>query len=276
MLGVMLLSGLSGYRLGALKVVGLLGAVATAIAFAPRYGMQIEPQVAQWLGTSGLTNRVAGIGFVALAITLAAYVVVAVLSRRLLTDQPRLAAWNRWIGFGLGGVQGGLVVFILLSGLLIVEPLATIRADELETHDPFGLAVSRQVSRIGERTRASKLRPAIAACNPFDHVPQLSRVQQSVRVVSDPERLDQLARHPVLEEMKQSPTLRGAIDTLLADSEIREVLESGKRVDMQAAISLMNNPAILQVLDDPDFLKEMSKIVCELDPDRQESRESVK
>ena len=270
LIGAMLMTGLSGYRLGALKLVGLLGGAAAAIAFAPGIGKQLESQMAEWLGTSGLMNRVASIGLVGIAITLAAVLLVALLSRRLFSERPRLAAWNRWLGFGLGGMQGAVVILILISGLLIVEPMAQNRAVARDDNDEFGQAVAQQVSRISERTRASKLGPAIAAYNPFDHVPQLSQVQRGVRAVSDPDRVNQLLNHPSAEQWTQSPTLSSAIDALVADPEIQEVIEAGKPIDLKTAMSLMNNPAVLKVLDDPDFLTEMSKIVSQLDPGQQE------
>jgi uncharacterized membrane protein required for colicin V production len=276
LVGVMLLAGLSGYRVGAFKLAGFFAGVAAATTFAPPLGSQLEPSCAQWLGTSGLMNRAVSIGSVGLGITLTAVVLVAVLSRRLLVERPRLTAWNRWIGFGLGGMQGTLIVLILIGGLLVVEPMAKKRVAARDADDAFGQAVAQQVVRITEQSRVSKVGPLLAAYNPFDHIPQLAQMQQGVRVVSDPERVNRLIEHPAMEQLKESPAVRTAIDSLVVDPEILQVLESGRPIDSQTAMSLMNNPSILLLLDDPSFLTEMSKIVSELDPELQKQLDPLK
>lgn len=276
LLGVMLLAGLSGYRVGALKLVGLFAGMAAAITLAPPLGNQLEPSFAQWLGTSGLMNRAVSIGSVGLGITLTAAVLVAVLARRLLIERPRLTAWNRWVGFGLGGMQGALIVLILVGGLQIVEPMAKKRVSASDGDDSFGQAVAEQVVRITEQSHVSRVGPLLAAYNPFDHIPQLAQMQQGVRVVSDPERVNRLIEHPAMEQLKERSAVRTAIDSLAVDPELLQVFESGRPIDSHTAMSLMNNPSILQLLDDPSFMTEMSKIVSELDPELQQQLNTLK
>jgi hypothetical protein len=173
-------------------------------------------------------------------------------------------------------VQGALVLLILVGGVLVVEPMSKKRVVARDDNGPFGRAVAQHVVNIAKQTRESRLGPAIIANNPFEQIPPLARMQRKVRVVSDPEQVNELMKHPSLEQLKESPKIRSAIDSLIADPEIQQLLKSGKPVDPLTAMSLMNNPAILQLLDDPNFVIEMSKIVSELDPELQESLESLK
>lgn len=265
-LGVLAVAGFSGYRLGALKMIAFFGGAAAAVVYAPRFGRQLEPSVSEWLGTTGLANRAISIGAVGLGMTIGALLLAALLSRWLFADRPRLAACNKWVGFAVGGVQGGVLVLLAMGGLFLIEPMAKQRVVNREQASPLGRAVAKQVVNITEQTRGSKLGTVILTNNPFDHVPQLAKMKSSVRVISDPQRLNELIRHP-LTQLKESPSLSRTIEKLTADPQIREVLESGKPVDQQTAMSLMNNPAVLEMLDDPDFLGEMSKMLGELDPE---------
>lgn len=271
------IAGFSGYRVGALKLVGFIGGVAIAIAYAPVLGRQLEPQFAEWLGTAGLTNRALSIGVVGLGITIMATIVFAIISRHLFDERPRLDACNRWFGFGIGAVQGMLVVLIIVGGLLVLEPTVKKRVAARESNpNKFSLAVAERVLDVTKQTRSSAFGEAVIANNPFEQVPQLAKVQRSVRVVSDPDQLNQLMQRPSQKQHELSPTIYSAIDKLSADPEIRQVLESGKPVDHKAIMSLMNNPAILELLDDPNFLTEISKLIGEFNPELSGTLSSLK
>ena len=102
------------------------------------------------------------------------------------------------------------------------------------------------------------------AYNPFQCVPQRARVQESLQLARDPQKLNRLMDAPRLEQLQQRPAMRRAIDSLTADAEIQQILRSGKPVGPDAAMALMNNPTIKKLLDEPDFVGEMSKIMTEL------------
>lgn len=271
------IAGFSGYRVGALKLVGFIGGVAVAIAYAPILGRTLEPQFAEWLGTTGLSNRMLSIGLVGIGITLVATIVFALISRSLFTERPRLDACNRWLGFGIGAVQGVAVMLIIVGGLLVLEPTVKKRVAARDSvPNKFSLTVAERVLDVTEQTRSSAFGEAVVANNPFEKVPQLAKVQKSVRVVSDPDRLNQLIHQPSRDKHEFSPAISSAIDKLSADPEIQQVLESGKPVTHQTIMSLMNNPAILELLDDPNFLSEITKLIGEFHPELGDSLGSLK
>ena len=60
----------SGFRLGAVAILGSIGAIAAAIEYAPSIGYSQEVRFTHWFGTTGLLNRFLCVGVAGLAITL--------------------------------------------------------------------------------------------------------------------------------------------------------------------------------------------------------------
>ncbi len=261
----LMVAGLSGYRMGAVRLAGFFGGFAASIAYAPSWGKMCEPKIAEFLGTTGLMSRVISIGAIGIGITCVAMILMAILARLLLSDRPRLQATNHWFGFLLGGAQGIGIMLLLLGGTQMVEPMAKERVASPTEDGEFAATMSKRIIQIAERTRESKVGPMVVAYNPFQYFPQLSQMQESVKLARDPEKLNRLMESPKIEEMKRRPAMRRAIDSLATDAEIQHVLRAGKPVDMQTAMALMNNPTIMQLLDEPDFVGEMSKMLHELD-----------
>ncbi|MCA9143154.1 MAG: CvpA family protein [Planctomycetales bacterium] len=262
--GVMV-AGFSGYRMGAVRLAGFFGGAAAAIAYAPTWGKAWEPQVAEFLGTSGLMSRVVSIGAIGLGITFASMIAMAIIARVLLEDRPRLEAMNRWTGFLFGGVQGTGVMLLLLGGILMVEPMAKERVAARTSEGAFARAVAERIVDVAGQTQKSRVGPFVMEYNPFQRVPQLARLQESMKVARDPQKLNRLMDSPNLDQLKQRPAMRRAIDSLSADAEIQQVLRSGKPIDTQAAMTLMSNPTIMKLLDEPGFVGEMSKVLDDLE-----------
>ncbi len=266
-IGIVMIAGFSGYRIGAMRLAGLLGGAAAAVALSPSWGKQLEPKIGEFFGVTGLTSRVLSIGAVGLGITVGAMILMAILSRVIVRDRPRLEALNKWFGFAFGGFQGTGIALLLLGGIMMVEPMAKTRLSSQEDNDTLARSVSKRIAETAAKTRKSQVGPFVAAYNPFTQVPQLSGMQRGATLVRDPQRINRLMESPKLEELKQRPEMRRAMDSLAADTEIQGILRSGKQIDAQAAMSLMNNPTIMKLLDDPSFVGEMSKVLDEFDLD---------
>lgn len=267
-LAVVMVTGFSGYRMGAAKLSGLFAGAAAAIAYAPAWGNVCEPTVAELLGTTGLMTRSVSMGAIGIGIMVAAMIALTITGRVLVEGRPRLEALNRWFGFLLGGVQGMGIMLLLLGGMLIVEPMAQERVAARSADGEFARAVSERIVKIADQTRDSEVGSIVVEYNPFQCVPQLDRMQESMKLARDPQKLNQLMDSPRLEQLKQRPAIRRALDSLSADAEIQQVLHSGKPIDSQIAMSLMNNPAIVKLLDEPDFVGEIFKVLAELDTTR--------
>ena len=254
----------SGFRAGAAYIFTLLVAVTAAIALAPSIGVSHEAWMSQWLGTTGLTNRFVSIGVVGLLIAIAVSVVLITIARRVMKDRPRLENADRWVGFGVGGLEGAAAIVLFLGGMLVVEPIELERAKRRDPNDSSGRLVSKLILNSCEMTRESRIGPALVAYNPFSRIPQLNKVeevQQSVAVLSDPEKIQGLLYHPRIRQLRQRPEVRRVVDQLTSDPEIRSILRSGKRMDRSMAMTLLSHPAVMELVDQPGFIEEASQII---------------
>ena len=254
------IAGFSGYRMGAAKLFAFFGGLALAFFFAPTFGRQLEPKFLEWFGTEGFANRMLSMVAVGIAILMTFAITVRLLTRRLLEEWYLLQGLNKWGGFSFGVAQGAGVMLLLLGGLLIVEPLAKNRlySSSASGNSKMQKAVVQRLIEMAEQTRSSAVAPWVLAYNPFERVPQLETLHRSMRVFSDPQKLNRLMQSGELAQLQQDPAIRQAIDQLSEDPQIRSFFESGKTVDPKAALSLMDNPTIMKILEQPDLLNQLS------------------
>jgi hypothetical protein len=119
---------------------------------------------------------------------------------------------------------------------------------------------------VTDHAHASKLGSTIEQYNPFEHFEPLKKfeqVQQSVRVLSNPAKIDGLMRHPAINKLQERPEIKQAVANLMDDPEIREVLGSGASIQADQAMQLLSHPAVLELIDQPGFVEEASRIIKE-------------
>ncbi|MEM1069479.1 MAG: CvpA family protein [Planctomycetota bacterium] len=255
----------AGYRSGALSIFALFGSATIAFWFAPSLGMSLEDSFSSWFGTTGLTNRMASILGIALAIVLFG-AVLSLLVRRRLRRWPKLTAVNQWGGFSIGAIEGGLVMFLLLGGILMIEPRERERAPQRDPQDARGQMISRFILRTSAQTRQSLLGPTIVRYNPFKTIPQLSKfdeIQDTVQVLKDPNKIQSMLYHPSIRDLQKSPEVQRAVDELHADPEVAQMLRS-QQIDGSMAVKLMNHPALLNLIDQPGFLDRATSVIRNL------------
>ncbi len=86
-------------------------------------------------------------------------------------------------------------------------------------------------------------------------------MQQSVQVLNQPGKIDELLHHPSIEKLRQHPDVEYAVDRLMRDPEIQEVLQSGKGWDRDSAVKLLSHPAVMELIDQPGFLEEAASVI---------------
>jgi hypothetical protein len=124
--------------------------------------------------------------------------------------------------------------------------------------------LSKFILAPAEKTRESRVGPVLETYNPFTRVPQLNRiqeVQQSVRVLSDPAKIEGLLHHPSMEQLQRRPEVRQAMQKLNSDPEIKNILHSGRSMDRTMAMTLLSHPAVLELVDQPGFMEEAVKVM---------------
>lgn len=253
-----------GYRAGAVSIGGFLIAFAAAVTSAPRLGLAYEDRFADWFGTSGLANRALAIGSIGVVVSLVVSTFVIYLGNRILRRRSRLSALNRWAGFLIGAAEGIVVCFFFLGGMLIMEPTERRKAPRRDPNDRRGQLISKLVVETAARTRSSKLGPIITQYNPFTLFPSLNRmddIQNSVEVLSDPNRVSDFLEHPSIQELKATPEVREAVDQLTQDPGVQQFLDQERPMDMEVAKTLLNHPALLELIDHPGFLEQAAEAI---------------
>ncbi len=262
------IAGLWGFYVGALRLVGFVGGLAGVYAFASPVGLWLSPYIARGFDTSPGATRLISLVAASGAIFLLTTVAVSIFSNRLLRNRPQLEDANRLLGFGIGGLQGAAAVLLLLSGILVVEPHAKQRVNAAGKGDQNALAraVSKRVVDIAERTRRSTIGSFVVAYNPFEKLPQLKNLQSAVAVLSDPAKLQKAMRSRPAGRLRSKSEVRHAIESLAQDPQLRKLAESGKPLDKQTALSLLNHPGIAKLLEQPDLMRQLSEALSDLDP----------
>jgi uncharacterized membrane protein required for colicin V production len=262
---IAIVSAFSGYFTGAAWMLASLVGIGAAFTFAPSLGYTHEMRFSEWFGTTGLTNRFMSVGIVGILISTVVALVLMKITGRMIESRRGLESFNRFLGFGIGAVQGPAAVLFLLGGFLVIESMEQERAGHL---GPSVVAdkplVSKLMLKTNELTHESLLGPTIVEYNPFTRIPQLDKladVQRSVQVLSDPAQIEGVLNHPSIRELQERPAVKHAVEQLRADESIQEVLRSGKRMDRSMAMILLSHPAVLELIDQPGFLKEASRII---------------
>ena len=259
----------TGYRAGAATFLGLFAGGALAMVAAVPLGKAAAPLFASGFGTEGLTNRLLSVGAMGGVLILVAMLSVRYAVRQLIRQKPPLQFCDRWCGLACGGIQGALLVMIVAGGMIIIEPLAR---DELLIRSAADRSTSRVVSEqvvmVAEATRTGKLGPLVDAYNPFTRIGPLTFLQHAVEVLRCPDALHAVAEHPAMDAFYERPVVQRALVQLEnADPELRNLLSSGERITPARLSSLMAHPAVLQLLDDREFTRELASVMRQIEPE---------
>ena len=249
-------AGFGGFRTGAIKALALLASATATFYLAPYLGMQIESTFSNWVGTTGVANRVYSILATGLVTFLLTSIVTIKLGNRILKGRSKLTLLNHWLGFALGAIEGGIVVVILLGGMVTIQQVNAERLSERIPPTGRAKLLADILDKTSEQTKVSRLWPLVNRFNPFEHVPQLSHVgewQRSMEVLMDPSKVNALFQQPAIKQLKDREDVNNALAKLNQDPEIKKLLNSPKPASKDLALRLLNHPAVLELLDEPEF-----------------------
>ncbi len=272
-IAVVLATALLGFRIGLSRMVAIVAAITLAVMYAPQLGMTYESQFAQWFGSTGLISRIIAIGTIGIGISLLGTIVFSFILNKIVRSRDGLPRTNSRLGFLAGTAQGALTVLVVLGGVLFAEPMQL----QLANQDAQGnlqrtsrsKAITETALAVADYTHESRLGPYIEKYNPFENCEPLKefgpmkkfkQIQQSVQVLSDPQKINRLLNHPDIQKMKDRPEVKQAMASLMQDEEISRVLNSGT-MNRSDAIELLSHPAVLELIDQPGFVEEASKLI---------------
>lgn len=226
-LGLLLLFAVLGARSGAARQVAHLVALAAAYFAARRLGPLVAPRLAAALDSPLLIGNLAGTLLVFFVVLIAVRYVLTTLLRWLLgaKDEEERGV-DRALGFVLGALKAGLVVYVVLSALTFAEEHVKVagRRLGLSPKDSVAAGLARRFN-LFEATQ-------------FAPVHDLARV---LGAASDPERAARLKDDPALRALRKDPRFQ----RLLKDERLRAAVARG---DFE---TLLRDDRVLQLIQDP-------------------------
>ncbi|MGB7329038.1 MAG: CvpA family protein [Rubripirellula sp.] len=257
-------SAFAGYRTGVFSIFASMVAIAAAVAFAPAIGMENAYRFSQWFGLTGLANRFLSIGVVGLAIGLFVMFCLWFILGSIVRRRRTLDRWNRRFGFTLGIAQGVVGLACFIGGVLVMEPIELKRVGTRDPADTRGQIASKLILSTAEATRQSVIGPYLVKYNPLAMVPQLNKVEEFGRtatVLGNPAKMQELLDAPEIQELRQKPEVRKLVNQLNSDPEVREIVQSGQAMTPSMAMTLLNHPAVMELIDQPGFLEQATKAI---------------
>ena len=256
----------SGFRMGVLSFLTSIASISAAIIYAPQFGMQYESNLATATGMTGLLNRCVSIAISGVLISMLVWFAIYMTVGRIVRNRPGLDRLNRFTGFTLGFAQGVLAIVLLVGGMLMIEPEQRERlaAAGIEAKDATVIhqAVFWTVKQVDNSVVGKYLRQY----NPVTKIPQLNQiqqVQQTAVVLSDPSKINHIIGYPSIIQLQQRPDVQKAVQELRSDQSLNDILTSGKPMDRAAAMTLLQHPAVLNLVDQPGFMEEAAKAIKE-------------
>lgn len=248
--------GLIGFKMGFGRVFSSVAALAAAGYFAPSIGMNYEARFAEQFGTSGLTNRFLCIAAVGVLISLVTSLILSALIKSILSKRKTLTALNHFAGYAVGIVEGAAVVLMVLGAALSFQSwFRDVPTGENQ--------YAQWIETVAAKTRESAIGDLVRDNNPFEHyapLAQTKHLHQTVQALRDGKNVDRLLNDPRVTALRADPNFESAMETLQSDSEIREFLQAGKPLDGEMSLRLMNHPAVLQLVDQEDFVTRVREV----------------
>ncbi len=265
-----------GYRTGAARALVSIGGILAGVYLAPQWAPSVEPFLTEWFSVSGLLNRAISLSAVGLAIVVACYCVARLFCRFFLSKNNSADGLNRWGGLFIMGAEATVGIALLLGGILMIYPEQK-ELPVLEESANLRQRLNYQLNVVASTTRSGAIGTALKDHNPFVKFPQLNKfkeIQQTVRTISDPAKMKQIVTHPRIKDLQNNPSVQAAISKFEEDDSIQEILSGDEPLDSQKLMALLNSQVVMDLLDEPEFLDEATKIMEDLNQLKDESADS--
>lgn len=267
---------------GAAEIAGLLIGTLVALLLAPPLGRALEGVFSSALGATGVQNRLLSV-----AITFAGILIIVTVgagfgASRLLKTRPQWARWNRWAGGALGLFEGGLLAMAVLWVPLAMEPVAQARvaadreAAEAEGGTAKPNAAAAGVVAFAKAVRQSPLGGLAEATNPVQGSLILSMAEDYATISRDREALAAFVNSPVMQRIKELPSVKSAIERLKADPKLKEMFSTSSAVSPGTLLDIMKSQAVLDVLDGGTVVSDLTPLVGEIAEAMKAAKEKAK
>ena len=258
-----------GFRTGALKALTSILLVLAAIYAAPQLLQFVEPKLKEWFEFRGLSNRIASMVVIVFAMGCLLTGIVSLVTRMAIKKDSTIETSNKLTGLLIGGIEAAVGILLLLGGLQVIVPMfdqqKIAEADtRFETLSDITLVT---VADVSQRTKASLIGPVLDEHNPFTKYPEynpLPKVQKTVQLLSNPSQINELMNdRKTMEKLHASDAFTTAVEKLSIEPTVQEILGSGEPPGPQQILALLNSQSVLEILDEPGFLEEATRILKE-------------
>jgi hypothetical protein len=237
----------------------MLLAVATALPV----GRACEGLVGSVLGTSGLVNRMVSIAVCAMVLMAVIATLMSIPIGRWLKTRPKLKRYDRLLGAGFGIAEGALAALFVIWGALAIEPLAA--GNVARAADPDSGVQRSRVAQLAlsfaTSARESVVGRVAAPVNPLRQMRALRLFERAEAVMSDPERREVFLNHPLMQQVRERPSVKRAAELLAADPLVN--LDDG--LSDEEVRTLLTSPRLLEILDETHVLSELSPIADDIE-----------
>ncbi|MEP0848258.1 MAG: CvpA family protein [Phycisphaerae bacterium] len=256
---LVLLLSVQGYMLGAANIVAAILGMALSASLAAPVGRWLEGLSRGLFATTGLTNRMIGIGLGALLVFMLVTPAAAWLIRRA---KRRTHAWRRHDRLGgvvLGALEGTLLGVLVFWGVLALEPIAA-RAIA-QAHGGESWSASRILDMAGA-VRSSSIGRAADAVNPLANLHVLTLADRVQRMLNDPDATDRFLSHEGMQRLREHPAVKRALERL---AEPPPIIDFEDGVSDEELMTLFDSPRLLAILDETNLFAELAPLAGEIE-----------
>lgn len=251
---------LQGLWRGAAEVFGVVIAMVVAVVLAPPLGRAFEGLTHSLVGTGGIANRLVSMGLVAVAITISLAGVVGMLARRWLKRRPGWRAANRYVGAGLGLVEGLFIAALLFWSLLMLEPIAR---SQLAGAAAGSNPVAERVAQAAQTARQSTFSGLAQATNPLPDMDLVSLIGDFAAITGPPEAREHFLSSEVIKKLQNLPSLQAALEEVKKDPDLSGLV--GERgVTTGDVNKFLNSATVLRIIDRGDAMRDLKPLAEDL------------
>jgi hypothetical protein len=247
--GLATVMGISGYRMGAAKGVAMAGGIPLACHYAPTVATWVESLWSHFLGGPDLSGRVGIFLLVGISIVIGVALLAYILFKYLVEDRPFMEATNRWLGCGLAAAYSLMLALFFLGGLLVVERTVARQAPGGVRRTPGTMQqhLLDKLLETAKKTRKSAVGPLVEDWNPFDHVPLLAQLEQSITGPSNPFS----ARTQMAHSTRADELLRDVLGASGPHARRSSMWDSRQHFDESMVRALMSSHAVRELFEKP-------------------------
>jgi hypothetical protein len=246
---------LQGLWRGAGELIGLVTSTLFAVVFAPPLGRGFESVFNSIFRTGGVLGRGISIAIIGLLIIAAGTTFISIAARRFLKKRPQFDRWNSYVGAGLGAIEGTILGMAVLWTVLALEPIA---AGQIAAAKQPAFIISEPESKpsplaegivaFSGRIRDSALGGTAQATNPIEGARLLTVCDDFTAIVHDEEAFDYFISTPVVQEIKQLPSINTALERVKADAQLNSLFND-QDVTADSIRTLLESKTVLDVFD---------------------------